>query len=45
VDSKLRDELLTIPNVPDPGVPDGVDENDNVELRRWCRAWTRAGHS
>ena len=35
VGSKLRDELLTIPNVPDPGVPDGVDENDNVELRRW----------
>ncbi len=35
VATKLRDELLMIPNVPDPGVPDGVDENDNVELRRW----------
>ena len=35
VATKLHDELLMIPNVPDPGVPDGVDENDNVELRRW----------
>jgi seryl-tRNA synthetase len=35
VGTKLTDELLMIPNVPDPVVPDGVDENDNVELRRW----------
>jgi len=35
VGTKLNDELLMIPNVPDPVVPDGVDENDNVELRRW----------
>jgi seryl-tRNA synthetase len=35
VGNKLRDELLMIPNLPDPSVPDGVDENDNVELRRW----------
>jgi len=33
--TKLRDELLMIPNVPAPDVPDGVDENDNVEVRRW----------
>jgi seryl-tRNA synthetase len=35
VATKLRDILLTVPNVPDPRVPDGVDERDNVELRRW----------
>jgi seryl-tRNA synthetase len=31
----LNDKLLMIPNVPDARVPDGVDEGDNVELRRW----------
>ena len=35
VATELRDILLTVPNVPDPRVPDGVDESDNVELRRW----------
>jgi seryl-tRNA synthetase len=35
VGTALHDELLLIPNLPDPEVPDGVDENDNVELRRW----------
>src|SRR5579863_8084089 len=35
VSALLHDELLMIPNLPDPGVPEGVDENDNVELRRW----------
>ncbi|HEV3187559.1 MAG TPA: serine--tRNA ligase [Acidimicrobiales bacterium] len=32
---ELNSKLLMIPNVPDPRVPDGLDENDNVELRRW----------
>jgi seryl-tRNA synthetase len=27
--------LQAIPNVPDPSVPDGRSEADNVELRRW----------
>jgi seryl-tRNA synthetase len=31
----LRDKLLMIPNLPAPDVPDGLDENDNVEMRRW----------
>jgi seryl-tRNA synthetase len=35
VAAKLRELLLMVPNVPDAKVPDGVDENDNVELRRW----------
>ena len=35
LDIQLRDRLLTIPNLPHPEVPDGRDEADNVELRRW----------
>ena len=31
----LRERLLMIPNLPAEDVPDGVDENDNVEVRRW----------
>jgi seryl-tRNA synthetase len=27
--------LLGVPNLPDPSVPDGLDEGSNVELRRW----------
>lgn len=27
--------VLGIPNIPDASVPDGKDENDNVEIRRW----------
>jgi seryl-tRNA synthetase len=34
-DAELRDLLLTIPNLPLPEVPDGTDETDNVEIRRW----------
>jgi seryl-tRNA synthetase len=30
-----RNILLTIPNLPHASVPDGKDENDNVEMRRW----------
>lgn len=31
----LDDLLYSLPNMPDPDVPDGRDENDNVEVRRW----------
>ncbi|QUS35630.1 serine--tRNA ligase [Falsirhodobacter algicola] len=34
-DARLRDLLLTIPNLPLADVPDGADEEGNVELRRW----------
>ncbi|MEM8822397.1 MAG: serine--tRNA ligase [Pseudomonadota bacterium] len=34
-DAALRDALLEIPNLPDADVPDGAEEADNVELRRW----------
>lgn len=35
VETLLRAQLLALPNVPSPDAPDGVDEKDNVELRRW----------
>jgi seryl-tRNA synthetase len=35
VATRLRELLLMMPNLPDDRVPDGADENDNVELRRW----------
>jgi seryl-tRNA synthetase len=35
VEESQRNILLTIPNLPHASVPDGKDENDNVELRRW----------
>ena len=31
----LDDELAAIPNLPGPDAPDGRDENDNVEVRRF----------
>lgn len=34
-DARLRDALAQIDNLPLPQVPDGRDENDNVEIRRW----------
>lgn len=35
LDARLRDLLMTIPNLPLDSVPDGADEDDNVEIRRW----------
>jgi seryl-tRNA synthetase len=35
VEDAQRNILLTIPNLPHASVPDGKDENDNVEIRRW----------
>lgn len=35
LERQLNELALTIPNVPDPGVPDGKDENDNREISRW----------
>lgn len=34
-DQRLADLLATLPNLPYPDVPDGADEADNVEIRRW----------
>jgi seryl-tRNA synthetase len=35
VQDELRDIQLGIPNLPHDSVPDGSDEADNVEVRRW----------
>ena len=35
LEQKLYDLQLTLPNIPDPSVPDGKDETGNVELKRW----------
>lgn len=33
--AEFEDFALRVPNVPHASVPDGKDENENVELRRW----------
>jgi len=33
-EEKLKSLALTIPNFPDPDVPAGLDEEDNIEIRR-----------
>jgi seryl-tRNA synthetase len=35
VQQKMDDILLGIPNLPHASVPEGRDENDNLEIRRW----------
>jgi seryl-tRNA synthetase len=35
VESDTRELLLTAPNIPHESVPCGVDESENVEVRRW----------
>jgi seryl-tRNA synthetase len=35
VASRLSALLMMMPNLPDDRVPDGADENDNVEIGRW----------
>ena len=32
---KIDDLLMGIPNIPDEAVPEGKDEEDNVEIRKW----------
>jgi seryl-tRNA synthetase len=35
LDSQLNDLLLRVPNIPDPSVPVGQNEDDNIVLRNW----------
>jgi seryl-tRNA synthetase len=35
VQDELNDILMGIPNIPHDSVPDGRDEEDNAEMRRW----------
>jgi seryl-tRNA synthetase len=35
IQADLQQMLMGLPNLPQPGVPDGSDETGNVEVRRW----------
>lgn len=35
VKAELADWMLTVPNIPDASVPEGKDETENIEVRRW----------
>ena len=35
VEAELEEAAARLPNIPDPDAPDGVSDEDNVELRRW----------
>ena len=35
VETKIRDILMGVPNLPDPTIPDGKSETDNPEIRVW----------
>ncbi|MEM9844034.1 MAG: serine--tRNA ligase [Pseudomonadota bacterium] len=35
LDTQLTEALSALPNLPHDDVPDGEDEDDNVEIRRW----------
>ena len=35
LDAQLTDMLARLPNIPADDVPDGADEDDNVEVNRW----------
>jgi len=34
-DARLHDVLMGLPNLPAEDIPDGADEADNVEIKRW----------
>jgi seryl-tRNA synthetase len=35
LEARLREQLLALPNLPDPRVPEGSSEADNVEVSTW----------
>ena len=35
IDTKLKDNLLNIPNTPHETVAEGISDEDNVEMRKW----------
>jgi seryl-tRNA synthetase len=35
VEAALHEQLSALPNLPDPAVPEGLDEESNVEVARW----------
>lgn len=43
LEQRLREELIALPNLPGPEVPDGASEADNVEVKRWGTPRREAG--
>ena len=46
--AKLREQLLSFPNLPSPQCPEGRSEDDNQEVRRWgtparTKGWKSTG--
>jgi seryl-tRNA synthetase len=41
--AELREQLLTLPNLPSADAPDGRDEQDNIEIKRWGSPRQEAG--
>ena len=35
IDEKIKYIMLRIPNIPNPQVPDGGSDEDNVEIKKW----------
>jgi seryl-tRNA synthetase len=35
LERRLRDQLLSLPNLPSPHAPEGASEADNLEVKRW----------
>ena len=35
IDAEIESIILCIPNLPDMSVPKGIDDSENVEIRRW----------
>ncbi|AXH60284.1 serine--tRNA ligase [Pseudomonas amygdali] len=35
IQERMEAIAMALPNLPDESVPDGVDESDNIEVRRW----------
>ncbi len=35
IENQFNTLMLQIPNIPDPSVPIGKDENDNIEIKKW----------
>lgn len=35
IEEKWQELMLLVPNIPDPSVPEGESEADNVEIRKW----------
>ncbi len=40
IDKEFRQLMLLVPNIPDPTVPEGKSDEDNVEIRKWMEPKT-----